>query len=84
MIDNFEKEYKTQWYKLPIEYKTKMLNGIVAFKILVTDIHANKKLSQDKKETERQRIIAEFENSNDNNKKDIAEFMKQSINQASI
>jgi transcriptional regulator len=77
MIDNFEKEYKTQWDKLPIEYKTKMLNGIVSFQIIVTDIQAKKKLSQNKKETERKRIISSFEQSNDNNKKAIAEFMKQ-------
>jgi transcriptional regulator len=31
MIDHFEKAYKTQWDKLPLDFKTKMLNGIVAF-----------------------------------------------------
>lgn len=77
MIDNFEKEYKTQWDKLPIEYKTKMLNGIVSFQIIVTDMQAKKKLSQNKKEAERQRIILSLEKSNDNNEKSIAELMKQ-------
>jgi transcriptional regulator len=77
MIDNFEKEYKTQWDKLTIEYKTKMLQGIVSFQIDVTDIQAKKKLSQNKKEAERQRIISAFESSNDNNEKSIALFMKQ-------
>lgn len=77
MIDNFEKEYKTQWDKLPMNYKEKMLNGIVSFQIIVTDIQPKKKLSQNKKEIERQRIILSFEKSNDNNEKSIAEFMKQ-------
>jgi transcriptional regulator len=76
MIDTFEKEYKTQWDQLPFEYKTKMLNGIVSFQINVTDIQAKKKLSQNKKVTERERIISAFENSNDSNEKAIAEFMK--------
>lgn len=77
MINNFEKEYKTQWDKLPVDYKTKMLNGIVTFEILVTDIQAKKKLSQNKKATERQRIISTFEKNNNDNEKAIAEFMKQ-------
>lgn len=77
MINNFEKEYKTQWDNLSIDYKTKMLNGIVAFQIIVTDIQAKKKLSQNKRETERQRIISTFEKSNDDNERAIAEIMKQ-------
>ncbi len=77
MIENFEKEYKTQWDKLPIDFKTKMLNGIVSFQIIVTDIQAKKKLSQNKKENERKRIVSAFEKSNDNNVKSIAELMKQ-------
>ena len=77
MINNFEKEYKTQWDKLPIDYKVKMLNGIVTFQIIVKDIQAKKKLSQNKKETERQKIISAFEKSKNNNEKTIAELMKQ-------
>ena len=77
MINNFEKEFNTQWNKLPIDYKIKMLNGIVTFQINVTDIQAKKKLSQNKKETERQKIISALEKSNDDNEKTIAELMKQ-------
>jgi Transcriptional regulator len=77
MINNFEKEYKHQWDKLPLDYKTKMLNGIVAFQIIATDIQAKKKLSQNRKEAERQNIISAFENSNNENEKIIAELMKQ-------
>jgi transcriptional regulator len=84
MIDNFEREYKTQWDKLPIEYKTKMLNGIVSFQIIVTDIQVKKKLSQNKNEAERQRIISAFESSNDNNEKSIAEFMKTNESKGKI
>ena len=77
MINNFEKEYKTQWNKLPVDFKKKMLNGIVAFQIIVTDIQAKTKLSQNKKVTERQKIISSFEKSNDANEKTIAELMKR-------
>jgi transcriptional regulator len=77
MIDHFEKAYKTQWDKLPLDFKTKMLNGIVAFQITVRDIQAKKKLSQNKKENERKKIISALDESNDQNEKTIAAFMKQ-------
>ncbi len=76
MIDNFEKDYKAQWDKLPLEYKSKMLNGIVIFQISVEDMQAKKKLSQNIKEAERQEIISAFKKNN-NNEKTIAELMKQ-------
>ncbi|MFH4965493.1 FMN-binding negative transcriptional regulator [Gaetbulibacter sp. M235] len=77
MIVNFEEDYKTQWDSLPIEYKTRMLKGVVVFQITVTDIQAKKKLSQNKEKSERQRIISVFEKSNDNNEKSIAELIKK-------
>lgn len=77
MIHAFEQEYKSQWDQLNIAYKTKMLKGIVAFRIIVTEIQAKKKLSQNKKATERQRIIATLEQSNDNGQQAIAELMRQ-------
>lgn len=77
MINQFEKNYKMQWDKLPMDYKTKMLNGIVPFQIAVTDIQAKKKISQNKKPNERRKIISELEKSNDFNEREIAEIMKQ-------
>ncbi len=80
MIDFFEKEYKLQWDTLAADYKAKMLNGIIPFQIMVDDIQAKKKLSQNKKETERQRIISALEKSNDTNEKTIAEMMRTNEN----
>lgn len=76
MITNFDSDYKSQWDRLPVDYKIKMLNGIVAFQIIITDIQAKKKLSQNKNESDRLKIISSFENSNYNNEKTIAKFMK--------
>ncbi len=80
MIDVFEKAYKLQWDTLAADYKAKMLNGIIPFQIMVDDIQAKKKLSQNKKETERQRIISALEKSNDTNEKTIAELMRTNEN----
>lgn len=77
MINIYEKAYEAQWDSLPEEFKRKMLNGIVCFRITVTDLQAKKKLSQNKKETERERIIAALENSNDGTERTIGAFMKQ-------
>lgn len=77
MINTFEKAYETQWDSLPEEFKRKMLNGIVCFRITVNDLQAKKKLSQNKKETERTRIVTALENSNDGAERTIAAFMKQ-------
>ena len=58
------------------EYKLKMANGIVAFEILVTDLQAKKKLSQNRTEIEKQKIIDTLSKSNDTNEQLIAEYMK--------
>ncbi|MFK7948000.1 MAG: FMN-binding negative transcriptional regulator [Saprospiraceae bacterium] len=79
-INNYEKSYKTQWDDLPEKYKIGMMNGIVAFKVTVSEIQANEKLSQDKKVKERHNIINELSKSNDTNEKIIAEYMLDNEN----
>jgi len=75
-IDNFEISYRQQWNNFPEEYKLKMANGIVAFEILVTDLQAKKKLSQNRSDIEKQKIIDTLSKSNDSNEQLIAEYMK--------
>ena len=74
-IDNFEVSYRQQWDSFPAEYKAKMLNGIVAFEIEVTDLQGKKKLSQNRSDTEKEKIIETLSKSSDPNEKTIAEFM---------
>jgi transcriptional regulator len=74
-ISSYEADYLTQWNKLPAEYKFKMMNGIVAFEIVVDDLQGKKKLSQNKTGQERENIINAFSNSADNNEQDIARYM---------
>ncbi|WP_034045520.1 FMN-binding negative transcriptional regulator [Wocania ichthyoenteri] len=80
-IENYEVEYKQQWNELPKEFKRKMIKGIVAFEINVTDIQAKEKLSQNKTGKERQNIINSLSNSKDTNEKAIAEYMKKRLNE---
>ena len=59
------------------EYKLKMSKGIVAFDIIVTDLQAKKKLSQNRTETEKQKIIDTLSKSGDTNEQLISEYMKK-------
>jgi transcriptional regulator len=75
-IDNYETSYRQQWDNFPEEYKLKMLKGIVAFEIIVTDLQAKKKLSQNRTGTEKKKIIETLSKSKDTNEQIIAEYMK--------
>ncbi|RKR82773.1 PaiB family negative transcriptional regulator [Mucilaginibacter gracilis] len=76
-ITFYDTAYLAQWNGLPDEFKLRMLNGIIAFEIKVTDLQAKNKLSQNRSEVERKNIITEFEASADNNEVMIAQYMKK-------
>lgn len=73
----FESTYKQQWDTLPVDYKNDLLNGIVAFEIKVIDIEGKFKLSQNRTEGDRERIISKLENDTSALKSDIAKYMKR-------
>lgn len=75
-IANYEKAYQEQWNGLPSDFKHKMLKGIVAFEVAVTELQAKNKLSQNKSLQEQQSIVAELSKSIDSNEVQLAEYMK--------
>jgi transcriptional regulator len=75
MIGTYEPEYQQQWNNLPADFKQKMMNGIVAFEIVVTDLQGKNKLSQNRSATEQQNIINAFSQSADVNEQQIAAYM---------
>jgi transcriptional regulator len=79
-IDNYETSYKQQWNEFPSEYKLKLVNGIVAFEIIIKDLQAKKKLSQNRTQTEKLKIIDTLSKSNDTNEQVIAGYMKNDQN----
>jgi transcriptional regulator len=76
-IRNYESGYMEQWKKLPEEYRLKLVKGIVAFEVSVTDLQAKKKLSQNKTEKEQETIANALASSPDKNERDIADYMNQ-------
>jgi transcriptional regulator len=75
-IENYETEFLKQWNGFSTEYKSKMANGIVAFEIIVDDLQAKNKLSQNRSATEKKKIIDTLTKSNDTNEQLIANYMK--------
>lgn len=71
----FEESYLEQFNNLDKKYVDGLLKGIVAFEIEVTNLQGKEKLSQNKKETERQTIKEHLLQSEDTVKKDIGKHM---------
>lgn len=79
MIQFYDKDYKKQWDNLSDKFKKGMIKGIVAFDLEVSDLQGQKKLSQNKSEIERKRIIQELEQSNNTVEKDLASYIKNTL-----
>ncbi len=75
-INNYEPAYKQQWHNLPSDYKIGMSRGIMGFEIVVTDLQAKEKLSQNRTDKEKQNIINSLSQSTDTNEQLIALYMK--------
>jgi len=76
MILFYEPGYLNQWNTLSEKFKKGMMQGIVVFDLEVTDLQGQKKLSQNKSEIERQRIISQLEKSNNTVEVALAEEIK--------
>ncbi|HTF81658.1 MAG TPA: FMN-binding negative transcriptional regulator [Cytophagales bacterium] len=75
-IDAFDSTYRAQWERLPQDYKLKMIQGIVAFEIVIKDLQGKNKLSQNKSEVERERIITSLSKGSAQEQQ-IAEYMRK-------
>ncbi|HTB32717.1 MAG TPA: FMN-binding negative transcriptional regulator [Bacteroidia bacterium] len=75
-IQYYDADYLKQWDSLPDKYKQNMMKGIVAFEIVVDDLQAKAKLSQNRTEKERENIIGALDAAENINEQEIAEYMK--------
>lgn len=79
MIAQYDAAYQHQWRHLPDDFKHKMLNGIVAFEIKITELQAKHKLSQNRTGTERRRIINSLLESDAESERLTGMFMKREL-----
>ena len=82
MIRFYDQGYLQQWEGLPMDYKLKMIKGILTFDITVTDLQAKKKLSQNRTPIERDNIINKLNDSPHSNEQEIAAYMAAMKNQS--
>jgi transcriptional regulator len=76
-IQFYEADYLKQWNGLPQDYKLNMMKGITGFEIIVDELQGKKKLSQNRTEKEREKIIVELSKSNVSAEKNIAAYMQK-------
>lgn len=79
-INYYEAQYMVQWNSLPQDYKDRLLKGIVAFEIVVTELQGKQKLSQNKSDTDRQHIADSLAQSPYSYEQELADYMHNSIN----
>lgn len=77
MILFYEQGYLEQWNKLSDKFKKGMIRGIAVFDLEVTDLQAQKKVSQNKTEMERERIAVHLEKSDVSSEKAIADYIRK-------
>lgn len=77
MIRFYEEDYMQQWENLNDKFKKGMMKGIVAFEIEITDLQGQKKLSQNKTETEKHRIAQNLSKSINMEERVIADYIKK-------
>jgi transcriptional regulator len=77
MIIMYEPLYLEQWKSLSEKFKLGMMKGTVVFDFTVTDLQGQKKISQNKSEREREKIIAHLDNSNSSSEKAIADYIRK-------
>lgn len=56
-ISTYEKEYLKRWKELPDSYLDGMIKGIVSFRIKITSLEGKAKMSQNKTQEERTRMV---------------------------
>lgn len=76
LIGQHEPDFLDKWNDYSEDYRRKMFNGIVAFKIYVEKLEGKKKLNQKSSPTERKKIVAALEKSDFGVERDLAKYLK--------
>lgn len=76
LIRQSEPAYLDQWERLSDEYRQRLFKGIVPFRVKVTSLKAQHKMSQNKTADERECIIRSLENDKDAAAQSMAAYMR--------
>ena len=78
-IQFYEADYFDQWKMLPDTYKNRMIKGIVAFEMVVTNLQAKDKLSQNKTRKEQENVIRDLRQNPDTTAQEVAKMMQNKL-----
>ncbi len=77
LISQFDSSYLQQWNSFDEQYRSRMLNHIVAFEIAVTRIETKFKLSQNRTKAEQENVIRALSENSDPAISGVAELMRR-------
>jgi transcriptional regulator len=77
LISQFDSSYRQQWNSFDEQYRSRMLNHIVAFEIAITRVEAKFKLSQNRTKTEQENVIQALGASTDSAISGVADLMRK-------
>lgn len=77
LISQFDSSYLQHWNSFDEQYRSRMLNHIVAFEILVSRIEAKFKLSQNRTKREQENVIQALGTNPDSAVSGVAELMRK-------
>lgn len=77
LISQFDSSYLEQWNSFDEQYRSRMLNHIVAFEIAVTRVETKFKLSQNRTKAEQENLIQALGASTDSAVSGVAKLMRQ-------
>src|SRR5947209_8797143 len=77
LISQFDSSYLSQWSSFDEQYRSRMLNHIVAFEIPVTRMEAKFKLSQNRTKVEQENVIQALGASPDSAVSGVATLMRE-------
>jgi transcriptional regulator len=77
LISHFDSSYLEQWNSFDDQYRSRMLNHIVAFEIPLTRIQAKFKLSQNRTKIEQENVMQALGASSDSAVSGVSEMMRE-------
>ncbi len=76
VIETYDLSYKSQWDDLSDKFRESMMNGIVGFEMTVTRLEGKYKLSQNRSQTDQERVAESLLQSADPTISGVGEAMK--------
>ena len=77
VLEQTVNKYEPKMLSIPDEYKIKMLNGIVGFKITITEIQGKDKLGQHRNRNDQLGVVAALSESENPEAKELLKYMQK-------